>query len=87
VRQDVAIKSVTARVNSAASGTYINKIAFTYVDDKEEEVFAQTNTSGSLETKEIPAGHVICGVYAYTMVPADTHRMHGFGLVLEKLPE
>ena len=87
VRQDVAIKSVTARVNPCGSGTYINKIAFTYADDKEEEVFAQTATSGSLETKEIPAGHIICGLIAYTAVPNDTKRMHAFSFVLEKLPE
>ena len=82
--QDQPIKSLKMRVNPCNSGTYLNSLHFKYEDGKEDELFSY-NTSGNFVEKEIPIGHQICGIYAYTAKPNEYIRMHAVGFVLEKI--
>ena len=57
---------------------------FIYEDGTEDELFSYNN-SGAFVTKDIPDGHLICGIYAYTAKPNEYIRMHAVGFVLEKI--
>jgi len=48
--KDQPIKSVSCRVNSAASGTYINSMSFEYADGTTKEIFGG-NSNGNVEVQ------------------------------------
>lgn len=80
--KDQVIKSITCRVNPCSSGTYINHIKFKYADGTESDVFKETNTNGSLITKEVPDNHIIVGMYAHKKTNDSYKRIHTVGFIL-----
>ena len=78
------LKSIKMRVNPCNSGCYINTMSLVYDDGKEDSIFSY-NSNGNFVTKDIPLGHEICGIYAYTAKPNEYIRMHAVGFTLEKM--
>jgi len=80
--KDQVIKSISARVNPCASGTYINNIKFKYADGTEQDVFKQTNTNGTVHTREIPDNHIIVGMYGHKKPNDQYKRIHTIGFIM-----